>query len=332
MKVAVVILNWNGKALLEKFLPSVVKNSSEEAALYLIDNASTDDSVSFVSENFSEVNIIQNKENYGYAGGYNKGLSRLTEDIFILLNSDVEVTANWLTPLLLEFQEDDTLYAAQPKVLDYKNKNYFEYAGAAGGYLDKYGYPFCRGRIFDTLEKDDGQYNDTTPIFWATGACLFIKAEAYKKVGGLDEDFFNHQEEIDLCWRLQNAGGIIKYIGNSTVYHVGGATLSASNPKKTFYNFRNSLLMLVKNRKGWGVWTLLLVRMVLDGIAALRFLLEGKGSHFIVIFKSHLSFYALLPKFLKKRKTNAGNIKYYKIKSIVWNYFIEKKRTFNTNY
>ena len=211
MKIAVVILNWNGKDLLEKFLPSVV-SFSEEAQVYVADNASTDDSVSYVKKHFSEVSIIQNKTNGGYAKGYNDALKNLQEDIFVLLNSDVEVTENWLTPIHNAFEKDSNLVAAQPKILDYKNKEYFEYAGAAGGYIDALGYPFCRGRIFDTIEKDDGQYNDTKNIFWASGACLFIKRTAFEKAGGFDEDFFAHQEEIDLCWRLQTNRGTIKYL------------------------------------------------------------------------------------------------------------------------
>ncbi|HBC03790.1 MAG TPA: dTDP-Rha--alpha-D-GlcNAc-pyrophosphate polyprenol alpha-3-L-rhamnosyltransferase, partial [Aequorivita sp.] len=229
MKVAVVILNWNGKDLLERFLPSVVKFSSE-ATVYIADNASTDNSVAFVSEFFSTVKIIQNKENGGYAKGYNDALKNLSEDIFILLNSDVEVTENWLQPVVSEFEKDSSVVAAQPKILDYKNKEYFEYAGAAGGFIDKYGYPYCRGRIFNTLEKDMGQYDDVSQIFWASGACLFVKAEAFWQAGALDEDYFAHQEEIDLCWRLQSKGGKIVYVGASKVYHVGGATLAALNP------------------------------------------------------------------------------------------------------
>src|SRR5690606_18362263 len=228
MKVAVVILNWNGKELLEKFLPSVVANS-KEATVYVADNASTDTSIAYVSKNFPEVKIIQNQENGGYAKGYNDALKKVPETLFVLLNSDVEVTKNWLQPIISEFERDDAIVAAQPKILDFKNRESFEYAGAAGGFLDKYGYPFCRGRIFDTLEKDVGQYNDTFPIFWASGACLFVRKDPFWKVGGFDEDYFAHQEEIDLCWRLQNLGGKIQYIGESKVFHVGGATLNSSN-------------------------------------------------------------------------------------------------------
>lgn len=327
MKVAVVILNWNGKDLLEKFLPSVVR-FSEEANIYVADNASTDDSVFYVSENFPFIKIIQNKVNGGYAKGYNDALKNLSEDIFVLLNSDVQVTENWLQPILSEFEKDSSVVAAQPKILDFKNKEYFEYAGAAGGFVDKYGYPYCRGRIFNTLEKDNGQYNGVSTIFWASGACLFVKAEAFWNAGALDEDYFAHQEEIDLCWRLQSKGGKVLYVGNSEVYHVGGATLDALNPKKTFYNFRNSLFNLLKNAGGGNAFSAIFMRMILDGLAALQFLFQGKPKHFIAIAKAHLSFYSFAPKFLGKRKENASNLKYYSIKSIVYQYFIKKIKFF----
>lgn len=327
MKVAVVILNWNGRDLLEKFLPSVVKFSAE-ATVYVADNASTDNSVSFIYENFPTVKIIQNEVNGGYAKGYNDALKNLSEDIFVLLNSDVEVTENWLQPIISEFEKDASVVAAQPKILDYKNREYFEYAGAAGGFIDKYGYPYCRGRIFNTLEKDHGQYNDTVEIFWASGACLFVKADAFWQAGALDEDYFAHQEEIDLCWRLQAKGGKILYVGTSQVYHVGGATLSASNPQKTFYNFRNSLLNLLKNAGGAQAFSAIFVRMVLDAVAAFQFLFQRKPKHFLAVIKAHFSFYFLVPKFLKKRRRNASKMKYFKIKSIVFQHFIMKKEPF----
>ncbi|PHS64703.1 MAG: dTDP-Rha--alpha-D-GlcNAc-pyrophosphate polyprenol alpha-3-L-rhamnosyltransferase [Flavobacterium sp.] len=328
MKVAVIILNWNGRRLLEQFLPSVVNFSENEATIYVADNASTDDSVLYVQENFSNVKIIQNTTNGGYAKGYNDALKNLTEDLFVLLNSDVEVTENWLTPIISEFKKDFNLVAAQPKILDFKNKEYFEYAGAAGGFIDKLGYPFCRGRVFDTLEKNENQYNDTIEIFWATGACLFVRKKAFEKVRGLDEDFFAHQEEIDLCWRLKSKGGKIKCIGNSTVFHVGGATLSAADSKKTFYNFRNTLLMLLKNVKGSKVLLLIFTRLLLDGLAGIQFIFQGKWKHALAIIKAHFSFYSLIPTYLKKRRKIASNLKYYKTKSIVLDYYLRKKRTF----
>ena len=328
MKIAVVILNWNGKDLLEKFLPSVVKFSTA-ATVYVADNASTDGSVAFVSEFFPTVKIIQNKVNGGYAKGYNDALKNLSEEIFVLLNSDVEVTENWLQPIISEFEKDNSVVAAQPKILDYKNKEYFEYAGAAGGFIDKYGYPYCRGRIFDTLEKDEGQYDDISEIFWASGACLFVKAEAFRNAGGFDEDYFAHQEEIDFCWRLQAQGGKILYVGASQVYHVGGATLAALNPKKTYFNFRNSLFNLLKNAAGTKAFTALFVRMLLDGIAASQFLAQGKPKHFFAILRAHFSFYLLVPEFRKKRKIFSSTLRYYSIKSIVFQYFVNKKKLFN---
>jgi len=328
MNVAVVILNWNGKNLLEKFLPSVINFSKEEATIYVADNASTDDSVAFITKQFPRVKIIQNTSNGGYAKGYNDALKNLSEEIFVLLNSDVEVTENWLTPILSEFKKDANLVAAQPKILDFKNKTYFEYAGAAGGFIDKLGYPYCRGRIFDTIEKDKGQYNDHKEIFWATGACLFLRSKSFFEIEGFDEDFFAHQEEIDLCWRLQSQGGTIKYIGSSKVYHVGGATLSSANSKKTFYNFRNTLLMLLKNVKGSKIWLIIFIRLILDGLAGIQFLFQGKWKHTLAIIKAHFSFYSLIPSFLHKRKNNASKTKYYQIKSVVWNYYVRKNRTF----
>ncbi len=328
MKIAIVILNWNGQQLLEKFLPTVV-NFSTEATVYVADNASTDTSITFISENFPTVKIIQNMVNGGYAKGYNDALKNLSEAIFVLLNSDVQVTKNWLEPIISEFKNEPNLVAAQPKILDYKNKEYFEYAGAAGGFIDKYGYPFCRGRIFNSLEKDLGQYNDITEIFWASGACFFVKAKAFWEAGGFDEDYFAHQEEIDLCWRMQSQGGEIKYVGTSTVYHVGGATLETSNPKKTFYNFRNSLLNLLKNVNGLQAFVILFIRMVLDGVAAFQFLFQGKPKHFLAIIKAHIGFYKLIPKFLQKRKKYASNLKFYHIKSIVYQYFIRNNKNFN---
>jgi len=327
MTIAVVILNWNGRSLLETYLPSVVKFSSE-ATVYLADNASTDDSVAFVRSNFPSVKIIQNKTNGGYAKGYNDALKTLDEDLFVLLNNDVEVTQNWLQPIVREFEQDKTMVAAQPKILDATNRDRFEYAGAAGGYIDSLGYPYCRGRIFDSLEKDEGQYDDNCEIFWATGACLFIRRTAFREVGGFDEDFFAHQEEIDLCWRLKTLGGKIMYLGASRVYHLGGGTLASAKPQKTFYNFRNTLLLLLKNVKGTRVFALIFFRMLLDGLAGMRFLLKVEFVHIWAIIRAHLSFYTLFGKFLKKRKKHRATIKYSEIKSLVWKYFILKKRTF----
>jgi hypothetical protein len=321
MKIAVVILNWNGVKLLEQFLPSVVQYSSE-ATVYVADNASTDDSISFVKANFTTVQIIKNDYNFGFAQGYNEALKNVNADIFALINSDIEVTENWLQPIIETFKNEAQTAIIQPKILDYKRKEYFEYSGAGGGFIDKYGYPFCRGRIFETLEKDNGQYNDSCEIFWASGACFFIRSSVYKELNGFDSDFFAHQEEIDLCWRAFNNNHIIKYNGDSTVYHVGGATLNEGNPKKTFLNFRNSLLMLVKNLPKESLVKLLFLRMILDGIAGIRFLFQGKILHSIAVLKAHFYFYHLLSINYKKRgKTQLK--KYYKVKSIVYSYYIK---------
>ncbi len=322
MKIAVVILNWNGVKLLEQFLPSVVQYSSE-ASVFVADNASTDDSISFVKENFPTVQIIKNDYNFGFAQGYNEALKNVDADIFALVNSDVEVTENWLQSIIETFKNEPQTAIIQPKILDYKRKEYFEYAGAGGGFIDKYGYPFCRGRIFETLEKDNGQYNDTCEIFWASGACFFIRSSVYKELNGFDADFFAHQEEIDLCWRAFNNNHIVKYNGKSTVYHVGGATLKEGNPKKTFLNFRNSLLMLTKNLPKESLFHVLLIRMILDGIAGIRFLFQGKFAHFFAILKAHFYFYHLLSINYKKRgKTQLKT--YYKLKSIVYSYYIKR--------
>ncbi len=237
MKIAIVILNWNGKKLLKQFLPSIVNFSSNAAKIYVVDNASTDTSVSFVKKYFPTVSIIQNTQNGGYAKGYNDALHIIDADIFCLINSDVVVTRNWLAPVINIFKENKNTAIVQPKILDNKNKSFFEYAGAGGGFIDLFGYPYCRGRVFNTLEEDKGQFNDIVSIFWASGACFFIRAEVYQRLRGFDEDYFAHQEEIDLCWRVQNEGYDIKYVGGATVYHVGGATLTETNPRKTFLNF-----------------------------------------------------------------------------------------------
>ncbi|WP_296384138.1 glycosyltransferase family 2 protein [Winogradskyella sp.] len=324
--IAVVILNWNGKALLEQFLPSVVKYSST-AQIYVADNASTDDSVVFVSEHFPTIKLIQNTKNGGYAKGYNDALASIDEPILCLLNSDIEVTENWLQPIIDEFNTNSETAIIQPKILDFKNKSHFEYAGAAGGFIDKYGFPYCRGRIFDTIEKDHGQYNDTRDIFWASGACLFIRNSIFKTLNGFDESYFAHIEEIDLCWRAYNTNHKVKYVGTSTVYHVGGATLSNTNPKKTYLNFRNSLFTLVKHTDK-NVFFRTVTRMKLDGIAAIRFLFQLKPQYLLAILKAHGSFYRNLGQLLKQRKQLPKRPNYYETNSIVWSYFIKKRTKF----
>jgi len=327
MKIAVVILNWNGIQLLEKFLPSIVKYSPE-ATVYIADNASTDDSISYVKAFFPSIQIIKNDSNFGFAGGYNESLKHIEAEIYALVNSDIEVTENWLKPILETFENEPKTAIIQPKILDYKRKEYFEYAGAAGGFMDQYGYTYCRGRIFDTLEKDNKQYDDNREIFWASGACFFIRSAVYHELNGFDDDFFAHQEEIDLCWRAFNKGYKIKYNFESVVYHVGGATLQQGHPMKTYLNFRNSLLMLTKNLPENKLYRILFCRMVLDGIAGLQFLLQGKFNHFWAILKAHFSFYTLFSIHYKKRGIFQSE-KYYNTKSIVYLYFIKKVTVFN---
>lgn len=329
-RIAVVILNWNGKKLLQDFLPYVVKYSPE-ATLYVADNASTDDSVAFLKANYPNVTIIENKGNYGYAGGYNTALKEVKEEIYVLLNSDVEVTKGWLTPVLQLFDSYPNTAFVQPKILDYYKKNHFEYAGAAGGYIDKYGIPFCRGRILNTIETDNNQYNDNAEIFWASGACLFVRKEVFWELNGFDEDFFAHQEEIDLCWRAFNKGYNAKFCSQSVIYHVGGATLQTTNPSKTFLNFRNSLWMMVKNLPQSKLLPAIFIRMVLDGLAGIHFLYKGQFKNFIALLKAHYFFYIKLPYFLKKRDKKQ-NKHYYKTNSIIWRYYVLNNNTFARNF
>lgn len=328
MTTAIVILNWNGKKLLETFLPSVVAHT-QNANIYLADNASTDDSVNYVKRSFPTIKIIQNKTNEGYAKGYNLALKTIEADVFCLLNSDIEVTKNWLEPIVKAFKKDTETAIIQPKLLDYKNKDYFEYAGAAGGFIDKFGYPYCRGRIFNTIEKDYGQYNDIANIFWASGACFFIRKHVFESLKGFDERFFAHMEEIDLCWRAKNQGYKVKYVPDAVVYHVGGATLSHQNPQKTYLNFRNSLYLLTKNAKQ-PLFPIIFIRLSLDGIAAIKFLFELKPRHTFSILKAHFSYYNYLRIFLKERKVQKHKINYYTKKSLVIDYFINKKTKYSS--
>ncbi|MFN2261175.1 MAG: glycosyltransferase [Psychroflexus sp.] len=326
MKIAVVILNWNGKSLLKEFLPSVI-NNSPEAEIYVADNASTDDSVVFLKEKFPQVKIIQNATNGGYAKGYNDALESLTEPIFVLLNSDVEVTQNWLQPMLDIFENQVDVAAVQPKIKAYKDKTKFEYAGAAGGFLDEYGYPFCRGRIFDHTEVDRGQYDDETSIFWASGACFAVRREVFEKLQGFDEDYFAHQEEIDFCWRIHHLNLQVKFTPKSTVFHLGGGTLQSSNPKKTFYNFRNSLFNILKNTSE-KTYRRLFVRLCLDALAGLHFVSQGRPKHLLAILQAHSSFYKYFFRMKAKRSKQSNFSKYYLIKSIVWHSFVLKRISF----
>lgn len=332
-EVAVVILNYNGRNFLKQFLPSVIRYSSK-AKIIVADNGSTDDSIQLLETEFvNQVNLIRIDTNLGFCGGYNYALKQVDAEYFVLLNSDVEVTHGWIEPILSVLKSDPSIAVAQPKILSYHNRNYFEYAGAAGGYIDTLGYPFCRGRIFETFEEDNGQYNDNIPIFWATGACLFIRAKQYHECGGLDEDFFAHMEEIDLCWQLNRKGLSVLYVGASTVYHVGGGTLAKSNPRKTYLNFRNGLFLLIKHTSAGGLLWKLPIRIALDWIAALKSVLSGNLSDSVAIFRAHLHVIFGFGNLLKKRTQLQKQLRNFKVKhqypkSLVWDYFIRNKRLF----
>ncbi len=328
MKIAVVILNWNGEVLLERYLPSVMAHS-KDADIYVADNASTDGSIAFIEKQYPTIKIIRNTENGGFAKGYNDALENLDADIFCLLNSDVEVTKNWLAPISQLFIERKDVAIIQPKIMDLLKKEYFEYAGAAGGFIDQLGYPFCRGRIFQTLERDNGQYDDTKEIFWATGACMFVRRQVFEELKGFDADYFAHQEEVDFCWRAKNHGYKIMYVGASKVYHLGGSTLSNMNPKKTYLNFRNSLFSITKNLPRRKAFLIIFIRLLLDGIAAVRFIFQFRFNHCWAILRAHLSFYRQFGRMYKKREKTNFIKRYYITKSIVWSYFVHKIRNFN---
>jgi GT2 family glycosyltransferase len=328
LKLAVVILNWNGQSLLERYLPGVLQYS-RGAEVYVADNASTDSSVSYLEEHHPEVVIIQNPENWGFASGYNEALKGVDADLYCLLNSDVEVTPGWLEPVMKFFRENPEAAIMQPKILDLLKRDHFEYAGAAGGFLDQLGYPFCRGRIFQALEKDEGQYNEVSEIFWATGACMFIRRQVFEALGGFDEDYFAHQEEVDLCWRAHNKGYSVYYVPDSHVFHLGGSTLSNMNPKKTYLNFRNSLFSITKNLPKRVAFSIILFRLILDGVAALRFVFQLKIRHCFAILRAHLSFYRQFRLMFKKRERTEFVTKYYAAKSIVWSYYVNHIRKFS---
>ena len=334
MRIAIAILNWNGKNLLEKFLPDVIKYSQHNAEIYIIDNASYDNSVDFIKTNFPSAKIIINDKNYGFAKGYNEGLKDISADYFALLNSDVQVTADWIEPVISLMESDLTISACQPKLLNFNVRDEFEYAGGGGGFIDKWGYPFCRGRIFDSFEKNSGQYNDVREIFWASGACLFVRSKTFFEAGRLDEDFFAHMEEIDLCWRMKNMGYKVMYCPQSVVYHVGGGTLSKISPNKTFLNFRNNLILLCKNHSSEYFRIKILLRLKLDGLAGLRFLFSGQFKHFLAVIRAHWSFFGSLGRTLKKRRAMKKRISNYTSSSvykgsIVYDYFIKGKKKFS---
>lgn len=328
MRVAIVILNWNGRTMLEKYLPSVVRFSQEEAEVIIADNASTDDSLEWLEQNFPHIRTIVLDKNYGFAGGYNMALKQVESEYYILLNSDVEVTHHWLSPLIEQMDAHKEIAACQPKLLAMHNKGVFEYAGAAGGFLDKYGYPYCRGRIFDTIEQDLGQYDSNLEIFWATGACLMIRSKDYWAVGGLDERFFAHNEEIDLCWRLQLDGRKIYCIPSSEVYHVGGGTLPKSNPRKTFLNFRNNLTMLWKNLPDNELRLIMRRRWFLDYLAALQMLvLKFNWGDFMAVIKARRAFKKWRNSF--ERTPQKGFADKRDKFSILWLYYAKKCNIFS---
>ena len=328
MDIAIVLLNYNGEKLLNRFLPTLDKYSSYKSDIYVIDNNSTDNSIKYVKLNFPEIKCIPLDKNYGFAEGYNKGLTNIDADVFCLLNTDIEVTENWLEPVHQVFLSNNNISIAQPNILDYNQKNSFEYSGAAGGFIDSYGYTYCRGRIFDSLEEDLGQYNDNKEIFWASGACFFIRKNIWVSLGGFDNDFFAHFEEIDLCWRAFNQNLKITSIGSSKVFHVGAATLPISG-YKWYLNFRNSLILLTKNVPSKFLFRILLIRLILDFISALRFLLKGKLAPILSIIRAHFVFYINYKSHYNKRVPILNENNYWSTKSIVWSYFIKKNRVFS---
>ncbi|MCY7292300.1 MAG: glycosyltransferase family 2 protein [Ferruginibacter sp.] len=330
--VAVVILNWNGKHFLQKYLQSVLSSTYKNIKIVVADNASTDDSVQFLKEYFPTVKIIINHTNEGFAKGYNTALKQVTADYFVLLNSDVEVSPNWIEPIITLMESDKSIAACQPKMLDEKNKTLFEYAGACGGWIDIFGYPFARGRVLENMETDKNQYEKAVPCFWASGAAMFVKADVYNLLGGLDEYFFAHQEEIDLCWRMQRAGYKIYVQPASVVYHVGGGTLPKGNSKKTYLNFRNNLIMLFKNSSVSALVWKLPMRFGLDALAAYKGLFGGNVGYFFAIAKAHLHFakwiFSQPSKSFQVKTVNKKLYGFYK-GSILWQYYFKNKRTFS---
>ncbi len=340
IEVSVAILNYNGLHFLKQFLPGLIRILPASSEVVIIDNASTDDSISWLKNEHSKVKLIPLDKNYGFAGGYNKGLEKLNTPYYLLLNSDVEVDVDFISPLLDKIKSQTNIAAVQPKILSQDQKDSFEYAGAAGGMIDYMGYPFCRGRIFDHCEKDFGQYDDAIEVFWASGAAFLVKADLFKKFGGFDAAYFAHMEEIDLCWRFKNAGYAIMVEPSSVVYHVGGGTLDYQNPRKTYLNFRNALHTIIKNQTSSKLLWILPTRLILDGLAGLRFLSRGAFSNLWSIIKAHWSTFFSIGSLIKSRKkikairienqisTEANEAGVFK-KSIIWQYFIKKKNNFN---
>jgi len=329
--VSIVILNWNGRKYLEQFLPSVMATAYENFRVVVADNASTDDSIPFLRSYYPLIEVIELKKNYGFAKGYNDALKLVKSDYYVLLNSDVEVDPGWIRPIMELMERDTTIGACQPKLLQYHQRDAFEYSGACGGWIDRLGYPFARGRIFDHCEEDSGQYDTTEPVFWASGAAMFVRAELYHRLGGLDEYFFAHQEEIDFCWRLHRAGYTVYCCPGSVVYHVGGGTLPKGNMRKVFLNFRNNLIMMAKNLPLGEALIKIPVRLVLDIVSAVKSLLAGEGPYFVSVLKAHLAFVRWI--FFAEKKpaikaNGAGNRTGYYRGSVVWAHFVKGKNTF----
>lgn len=335
MRTAVVILNWNGEKFLNQFLPVLLRNTQLPGVdIYVADNASTDNSLSLIEEQFPTVKTLLLDKNYGFAGGYNKALAQINADYFVLLNSDVEVTENWLQPLLNYMNENADVAACQPKIKSFYNRDYFEHAGASGGFIDYLGFPFCRGRVVGTAEMDRGQYDTVIDVFWATGACLLIRSELYNQVGGLDDEFFAHMEEIDLCWRLRSRSFRIVCIPQSEVYHVGGGTLQVEHPHKTYLNFRNNLLMLYKNLPQKSLSNIMRWRMLFDYAAAFQLFVTGKPKNAKSVFKARRDFKKMLPGFVDKRIENLSSATRTDFpemlrKSIVIEYYLKGNKTYS---
>ncbi len=330
-EIAIVILNWNTKNYLEKFLPTLIENSNlPNVDIYVADNGSKDDSVEYLKSEYPRIKLIEFNENHGFTGGYNKALQQIEARYYLLLNSDIEVTPNWLEPLKEIMEQNEKAAACMPKIKSYNKPEFFEYAGAAGGFIDKYGYPFCRGRIMNVVEEDRGQYNDEKEIFWATGACMMVRADIFHQLGGFDNDFFAHMEEIDLCWRMQNAGYKIYYTNKSTIYHIGGGTLPNESPFKLFLNFRNNLYLLYKNLPKTHLLKILTIRMFLDHLSALIFLLKGTPKKFLAVIKAHFTFFKNHSTLKRKRKENTRNEKKLPaqivLKSMIYEFYINKKK------
>ncbi|MBV20418.1 MAG: dTDP-Rha--alpha-D-GlcNAc-pyrophosphate polyprenol alpha-3-L-rhamnosyltransferase [Cytophagia bacterium] len=330
-KIAIVVINYNGKNLLKKFLPSLVKYSDIKISdIFIVDNNSDDGSVDFIKKNYSSVKIIQNDKNYGYAKGYNVGLNKIQSQYLVLINNDVEVSENWLDPMFNSMEQNKKIGSCQPKILSYKNRTTFEYAGAAGGYLDYLGYPYCRGRIFDTVELDKGQYDSPKEIFWSSGACMMVRNKLFKKLEGFDESFYAHMEEIDLCWRIKGLGFKNFCFPKSIVYHLGGGTLNYNSPKKTYLNFRNNLIMITKNESLISLTLKLPFRLFLDILASIYILIKNKSLlHFLEIIKAYVSFIIKLPHILfKKEKTKMNSNKLNK-SIIPFEYYLRGKKRFS---